>query len=815
MTDKHHNRTNDDRGDRESQDRVRLIDSQTLRSSIVVSFFTLLTGVFNYLKLVILAFSFGAGGEMDAFFAAITIPQIILSILLIILTTTFIPVFVETLARKESEAWKIASIASNLVFFSLVTLALIGSLFAREIISVISPGLSLQTTLISMNLFRFFILALVFSGSSIILTSLYHARQRFFAPSLAQFSNSFVTFMFVLLFHADMGVESIAVGTLAGSILQFVLVMPIMLRRDRYHFSLEFLRPEIRKLGRLMFPLLMGNIFYKTNILVERFIASQLGEGKISYLGYAYKIVMAMTVITSQGISTVLFPRMSQLSAVKDYKSLREMLSKGIRALTMFTVPFLLIIFIARYDLVRVIFERGNFGPGTTEAVANALLAYAGAFFIASISLPVLNTLYSLQETGRVAAAGVIGFSIYIGLAFLLSRYFSYLGIAMAVSIQYFINMIFIMYLAGKKLDGLELKAIFICAGKSFAAGGITGAILLLLKQSLLNKVSFPFDFLILGIVGFTLYLTSLILLKAEELRFFRINAGLKKDKDRSALGILGQACLRINKWFKPQQTLDLLKRDPRPEVRADYSYEVAQFHYQNSLAFIDKNEVPEGEILDLGCGYGGMSAVLKENFPGKIIGVDMEKNALLSARDFVKHVKMIEKNEIRFVLGNAEDLPFRSHRFGLIYTVATMEHFESPEKVLRECRRVLTGNGRLFITFSPFYTYNGAHLFDFINIPWCHLFFPEKTLVRVWKKLSTEKPEMAKLNSAVDPNNDRLTGINKISVRTFKKMIRHSELRVLKYKEKTFNSKICRILQHLPLFKELLTTEITLTLTK
>ncbi len=815
MTEKNQKNKQEDSGKPESQDRVRLIDSQTLRSSIVVSFFTLLTGIFNYLKLVILAFSFGAGGEMDAFFAAMTIPQIILSILLIILTTTFIPVFVETLARKESEAWKIASIASNLAFFSLVLLALIGSIFAREIISVISPGLSEETTIISMSLFRYFILALVFSGSSIILTSLYHARHRFFTPSLAQFGNSFVTFMFVLLFHSAMGVKSIAVGTLAGSILQFVLVMPVLLHGGRFHFSLDFLRPEIRKLGRLMFPLLMGNIFYKTNILVERFIASQLGEGNISYLGYAYKIVMAMTVITSQGISTVLFPRMSQLSAVQDYKSLREMLSKGIRALTMFTVPFLLIIFIARYELVRVIFERGNFGPGTTEAVANALLAYAGAFFIASISLPVLNTLYSLQETGRVAAAGVIGFSIYIGLAFLLSGYFSYLGIAMAVSIQYFINMVFIMYLAGKKLDGVNLKAIFLCAGKSFTAGGITGAILFVMKQFILDKVSFPFDFLILGILGFTLYLTSLILLRTEELRFFRINVGLEKERRTDSFGVAAMVCMRINRWFKPLQTLELLKRDPRPEVRADYSYDVAQVHFQNSMEFINKKEILHGEILDLGCGYGGMSAVLKENYPGRITGLDMEEKALMSARDFVFNVKHAANGEIRFVLGNAEDLPFSGNRFGLIYTVATMEHFGSPKKVLRECRRVLISGGRVFITFSPYYTYNGAHLFDFINIPWCHLFFSEKTLVRVWKKLSAEKPEMAKLNSAVDRHNDRLTGINKISVRTFRKMIKHSEFKVLKYREKTFNSRICRFLQRFPFFKELLTTEITVTLSK
>ena len=489
----------------------------------------MLTGIFNYLNLLLLAYVFGAGMEMDAFFAAVTIPQIISAILLAILSATFIPVFIEARSKDETNAWKVASISINLLFLCLFVIAVIGSLFSKNVIALINPGFQEETSVIAVSLFRIMILSIIFSGTSILLTSVYFAKQRFFKASFASWMNSVIVFLFVLFLRSSLGVKSIIIGTLVGSIIQFLFLFPVFMKKGRYYFLFDFKKKEIVKLGRLIFPLLIGSIFYKTNTLVERLIASNLGDGKISYLGYAYKICIALIMVINQGISTVIFPRMSEYSAVGDLKSLKEILSKGMRALIIITTPVVFLIFLAKFELVRLILERGNFSPSATTAVGNTLIAYLGFFIVASISLPIVNTLYSLQETTKVAIVGVLGFILYVFLAFFLSGYFSYLGIALAVSIQYIINIIIFLSIVKNRLGGFKLSPIFRCMGKSVLAAGVSSLFILGTYNLVSGITKYPFDFIIQVIIGLALYLIVLIILKSEELKFIKLNFSFLK----------------------------------------------------------------------------------------------------------------------------------------------------------------------------------------------------------------------------------------------------------------------------------------------
>lgn len=483
-----------------------------------------MTGIFNYLNLFLLALTFGAGMEMDAFFAATTIPQIAIAILSGILATTFIPVFIETKAKDESNAWKVASISLNIIFLILFFMVLVGFLWSNSVIALISPGFPVQTSALAASLLRILLFSLIFAGSSMILTSLHYAHQRFFKPSFAQGLNSIITFLFVLNLRSSLGIKSIAIGTLVGSIVQFVYLLPIFFKKGRYSFEFDFKKKEVLKLGRLMLPLLIGSIFYKTNNLIERFIASKLGEGSVSYLGYAYKIILAFSVVVSQGVSTALFPRMSELSALKDYESLKEILSKGIRILIIISVPIAFMIFLARFELVSLIFERGSFGSQATEAVGNALMAYLGFFVAVSISLPIVNTLYSLQETKTVAIVGVFGFILYVFLAFFLSNYFSYIGIALAVSIQYIINVTLFVFILEKRLVRIEGQAIFLCTLKVILASGSASLIVLGIRKLFATLQGDVLELVIFGLMGICIYFLVLIILNTKELKFIRVN---------------------------------------------------------------------------------------------------------------------------------------------------------------------------------------------------------------------------------------------------------------------------------------------------
>ena len=492
--------------------------SKIVRSTLFVSFSTLIIGMLNYTTLIILASRFGAKFEMDAFFSASTLPQIISSILLATLSTTFLPVFIEEKQKDETNAWKVASIAVNLVFLILLVMGLSGNILSRNIISLINPGFTAETARLSASLFRWLIMATVFSGSSILFSSLYYSFYRFIKPLTAQLVNSGFVLLFVILMSPKMGIKSVAVGTFIGSLIQFTWLAPILFKKGKYTLNFDFRKREILKLSRLMLPLLVGAVFYKTYALVERFIASRLGEGSISYLGYSNKIITAMLIVISQGLSTVLFPKMSELSAIKNYQQLRETMSRAVGVVITLSLPVATYIILFKHDIIRLIFERGNFSTQATEAIANVLVVSLGFFVAASLSLPIVNTLYSLQETTKVAGVGIFGFSLFILLAHLLSLRYSYLGIALAASIQYVISLSIFVFILAKKI-GFEGLNLFKTTTKVIIISILSWLIVFQAKSWLKAATGFPGNFLLSSMVFCLVVLLLLIIFRVEETR--------------------------------------------------------------------------------------------------------------------------------------------------------------------------------------------------------------------------------------------------------------------------------------------------------
>jgi putative peptidoglycan lipid II flippase len=496
------------------------------RSVFLVSFFTVITGTLNYLVLMVLAARFGAGKEMDAFFAATTIPQLMTAILLAALTTTFIPVFIQARSRDESNAWKMASISANIIFLLHSFLALAGILLAGNLISLINPGFSGDTLSIASSLFQILIFSSIFSGTSIVLTSLHYAHNKYLEPSLAQGFNSLITLLFVVFTTNVFGIKSIALGTLFGSFVQFLFLLPFLLQRGRYSVALDFKRREVVRLGALMLPLLAGSVFYRANPVVERFIASKLGESNISYLGYAFKIITLLHLVLTQGLSTTILPRMSEQSAAKEVEGLRETISKGLRAMILIATPVTLALILARAEIVRLVFERGDFTAQTTQDVAKALVAYLGYFVVGILSVPIVNALYSLQKTALVAAIGIAGFILYVFMAFFLSSRLSYPGIALAVSLQYVINLIVFFIILQKKVGGFDPRPILACIFKAALASGLASLVFFIARDIIRRSLAYPLDFLVPGTLAVAIYLLFLILLKTKELKFISLRAG-------------------------------------------------------------------------------------------------------------------------------------------------------------------------------------------------------------------------------------------------------------------------------------------------
>ncbi len=140
--------------------------------------------------------------------------------------------------------------------------------------------------------------------------------------------------------------------------------------------------------------------------------------------------------------------------------------------------------------------------------------------------------------------------------------------------------------------------------------------------------------------------------------------------------------------------------------------------------------------VLDIGSGLGGKTNYYASLNPKTLLGIDLRMYSLQQARS--THDQHVTPR-ISFVLGDASQLPVGDDYFDIIVSINVFEHVDDLRGTLLECKRVLKPNGVIFLHFPPFYSPWGAHLEGWINFPWPHVFFSDKTLMYAAQQVEEE----------------------------------------------------------------------------
>ncbi|CAG0935240.1 putative peptidoglycan lipid II flippase [Thermoflexales bacterium] len=450
-----------------------------LKPAVQVTLLSLVNIVIGFLVQVVLAEKFGTGVEMDAYLAATTIPTTLTAILLGALGITFVPVFARYRSMSgQSEAWQVVSSFTNLFIALLILLAGMGMLMAEDLLRITVPGLAANSTSfhLAIEMSRVLYPSIIFVGAGALFSSVAYAERSFVRPAAGPIVYNGVTILGVLVLSNSLGIRSVAWSALAGAVAQFVLLLPVAIGQNRFRFTLDLRHPGVRQALRVMTPLILGAIIFRSNTIADRFVASLLPVGSISYLGYGLKLLNILMTITSSGIVISIFPIQSEHAAA-DRAALGRVTSTGLRLSILLTLGVGVCFLVLRETVIRVLFERGAFDAQATHAVSEIMLFYAGALFVQSMFGSITYALYSLQQTGLTTLIAVAGALLNFALLAPLSRWLGVNGVALAYSIASTFNAcILIVALIRRFRVPLE-QSIITCLAKSataaLAAGGV------------------------------------------------------------------------------------------------------------------------------------------------------------------------------------------------------------------------------------------------------------------------------------------------------------------------------------------------------
>lgn len=157
--------------------------------------------------------------------------------------------------------------------------------------------------------------------------------------------------------------------------------------------------------------------------------------------------------------------------------------------------------------------------------------------------------------------------------------------------------------------------------------------------------------------------------------------------------------------------------------------------------------DVMEKDILEIGCGHGGISIYLSMNGARTVKAIDISNEALVTAEKIKKNIEekgCLRGEVIEFYNAGAEKLPFPDDSFDIILTDNVLEHLTNLENCIKEFSRVLRKGGVIYAPcFSSIYSRYGSHLKYGTKIPWLHIFFTEKAICRALYKRALEHPEL------------------------------------------------------------------------
>jgi putative peptidoglycan lipid II flippase len=507
-------------------------------ASLILTIAALASRLLGWIRLLVIGSQFGATSDLDAYFAAFRIPDAIFQLVVAgALSAALIPVFSGYRARgEEKEAWRLASSVINLVLIALAVFSAIMAVLAPWVVPIIAPGFDAPTTELTVKLTRLMLLSPVFVGMGAVVSGLLNSHGRFGVPAFAPLVYNLAIIVAAVVLAPTLGVEGLAIGVVAGSILHLAIQLPQLrtLGRGRYDLRIGLGDPGVRRVALLMGPRLLGLGAGQLNFIVSTILASNLGVGSVTAYNYAFQLSQIPVGVLGVSVAIALFPTFSRDAALGRVAEIRHQLSASLRLLIFLAAPLTAVMIVLAGPIAAVFFQYGLFSAAATERTASALVFFSIGLTGHIVVHVLTRAFYAMQDTRTPVLWAIVAVAINVPLMILLSGPMGVEGLALALSISATLEVLGLVWALRRRIDSIQEAEVLRSGARSALAAVIAGLAMLgglaaaqaWLSATLANGAGRVVVLLVLAGGGTGIYLLMAALMRSEELtqvrRYFR-----------------------------------------------------------------------------------------------------------------------------------------------------------------------------------------------------------------------------------------------------------------------------------------------------
>ena len=496
---------------------TRLSNQSITAGALIVAFFGILSRILGLVRDRILASHYGAGDVLDIYYAAFRLPDLIFELLVVgALGAAFIPVFSKLIAHKRiKQAQKTVSGVFIIIVGVMMLCSFVGILFAPVLMKLIVPGFNQEKLSQTVTLAKIMFLSPIFLSASAVLGGVLVSFRRFVLYSSAPLFYNVGIIVGATLLAPRFGLKGLAFGVVLGAFLHFMIhVVAIKSLGIKFIFNSSLYKNKhVRQVITLMIPRMFSSASNQISLLLITMFASLLASGSLTVFLFANNIQSVVLVLVGVPFAVAAFPVLANKYAMGKLGDFADILSQTLRRILYYSIPFSMLVFVLREQIVRVVYGAGHFGVEDTILTYQILGILCLSLFAQS-AIPLLaRGFYAMQNTKTPLYIALGSQVINIIVIALLIERFEIYAIAIAFSISAIFNAVSLFFFLHAKINSHKYQNTLRILMQIIISTFVSFIITLMVRNALSDLLPLQYVWSVLtqlvvsGCIGVTVYL--------------------------------------------------------------------------------------------------------------------------------------------------------------------------------------------------------------------------------------------------------------------------------------------------------------------
>lgn len=397
-------------------------------AAYLLAFFAILSQLLGLVRDRLLAYSFGAGGTLDIYYAAFRIPDLIfVTAASIVSISVLVPFLIEKLDESFDLGKKFVDNIFSFFFILILGTSLLAYFLIPYLVPFIFPGLNEADKISELiAITRILLLSPIFLGLSNFFASITQVYRRFLIYALSPLLYNIGIIIGIVFFYPIFGLQGLVFGVILGAIFHFSIQIPFVRRQGlipRLLFSIDF--AGIKKAIFLSIPRTITLGASQIGLIFLVSFASRMSEGSISIFNFSWNLQSVPLSIIGVSYSIAAFPTLSRLFSSGQKKEFLQQIITSSRHIIFWSIPVSVLFIVLRAQIVRTILGAGKFSWEDTRLTAASLALFTISIIAQSLTLLFVRGYYAMGNTKKPLFAGLFSGVMIIFFAYFFIKIFN------------------------------------------------------------------------------------------------------------------------------------------------------------------------------------------------------------------------------------------------------------------------------------------------------------------------------------------------------------------------------------------------------